>query len=136
MFVEVVAQIAGCQPHHRLEIDLTLRETGTYCPAFVAVDIVDSAGTVIMQALPRTCGFLTANGNGHSLRVTVELPPLIPGVYAVTAWVGPSHSETYDLVETAVSFTVHESPSKNRTIPHSRDHGFLVPRSTLEQLSF
>jgi lipopolysaccharide transport system ATP-binding protein len=134
-FTEIAAELKGRQPTHTLMVEMRLREAARYLPAFVALDITDEIGSVLMQALPCCDAFLHPNGQGHVVRVTVELPPLIPGTYAVTAWVGPHNTHTYDLVESAVRFVIDESPTENRTFPHSRQHGALVPRSQMEHHS-
>jgi len=133
MFVEVASDLSGEQPNIVLNVEMTLAQCESYAPAFVAIDILDSSGATIMQALPRTKGFLNPNGSGHRIRIPVKLPPLIPGIYSVSPWVGPAHSETYDFIESAVSFLVEESPTLNRTFPHASDHGAIVPWSEIAE---
>ena len=64
------------------------------------------------------------------VRISVELPPLIPGHYPLTLWTGPHFTETYDFVERALGFEIETSPTKNRTFTHAPDHGYIVPEST------
>ena len=123
------------QPNLTLELDVLLETRGHHKPAFVTVDILDAAGVALMQALPRLEGFVPEafvpdGSGGHRVRIAVELPPLVPGQYFVTVWVGSHHADTLDAVERAVRFEVHESPSTGRSYPHSADHGHIVPPST------
>jgi lipopolysaccharide transport system ATP-binding protein len=125
------SRVAGIQPHLRLELDILLESRGSHKPALVTVDVLDAAGVALMQALPRTEGFVPDASDAHRIRVAVELPPLIPGHYFVTVWVGTHHVDVLDVVERAVHFEVHESPTAGRSYPHSADHGHIVPPSTV-----
>ena len=65
----------------------------------------------------------------QKLSIAVELPPLVPGQYAVSVWLGSHMNETLDEVKEAVEFQITESPTPGRVFPHTRDHGFAVPFS-------
>jgi lipopolysaccharide transport system ATP-binding protein len=130
-FSEAVARIEGDQPAVRLVLDLRVRGR-SQIPALFAFDILDEFGVVIMQALPTLAGISTAVQDEHAIRVTVDLPPLIPGRYSASLWVGRHNTETYDVVESAVAFEINDSPIPGRTFPHSRNHGWLVPHSNLQ----
>jgi lipopolysaccharide transport system ATP-binding protein len=101
----------------------------------LALDILDPTGTPIMQALPSLEPFVVSKNSRRRFCVEVQLPPLVPNEYSVTAWVGPHNTEIFDLVENCVSFKVHDSPTEGRTFPHTPDHGFLVPPSTFVELA-
>jgi lipopolysaccharide transport system ATP-binding protein len=133
-FTTVGVELRGAQPRLHLEVDLVLRENGPHFPSFVSIDIRDEIGTPIMQALPRLSPFTQPGRGEHIVRMFVELPPLIPGTYTLSPWVGPHNTETYDWAEAVVAFTVEESPDSARTFPYSRDHGHVVPPSKLEYL--
>jgi len=115
----------------RLEIELALRGTGAHRPAFVAVDLLDALGHGVMQALPQATPFIADTCARHSLRIDIELPPLIPGHYPISLWVGPHFTEAYDVAERALGFDVEQSPTAGRSYQHSPDHGHVVPRSTV-----
>ena len=132
--MRVESRLTGEQPALTLGLDVALESRGEHRPAYVAVDILDSAGGVIMQALPRLDGFLTSGSGQHRLHISVHLPPLIPGVYFGTVWTGSHFTETLDEVVRAVRFEVHESPTVGRSYPHSPDHGRIVPPSTVSVL--
>jgi lipopolysaccharide transport system ATP-binding protein len=115
-----------------LDLRLLAESRSAHQPAFLAVDVADAGGTVLMQALPRPEGFIEDDRRDHRVHVEIELPPLIPGTYFVTIWVGNHHTDTLDEVKDVVAFEVIESPTRGRTYPHEGDHGYLVPRSTIE----
>ena len=114
---------------HTLAIDLVLESRGPHDPAFIAFDIVASNGVAVMQALPTQVGFVVACAGCHRIRTVIDLPPLVPGVYAVTAWVGTHYSETLDVAVECATFEILRSPTSGRTVPHTPDHGFIVPAS-------
>jgi lipopolysaccharide transport system ATP-binding protein len=127
----IESRLAGHQPDLMLELDLALETRGRHKPALVAVDVLDAAGVPLMQALPRLEGFVDDDAAGHRVRIRIALPPLIPGQYFATVWVGPHHAETLDVAERAIRFEVHDSPTPGRSYPHGSDHGHIVPRSTV-----
>ena len=128
-FESASARVGGAPPFQKLELELGLRSTAPHRPAFVAVDILNSLGVAVMQALPTITPFITDAHRSHVVRLTVELPPLIPGHYPLTLWVGPHYIETYDCAERALGFDIEVSPTPNRTFTHAPDHGSIVPES-------
>lgn len=133
-FTRIAAQLDGTQPSLRLRVDCTLAGNCSDHRTMLALDILDATGTPVMQALPAVEPFVISKNSRRRLRVEVQLPPLIPSTYLVTAWLGPHNTETFDSVENCVSFTVHDSPSKGRTFPHTPNHGFIVPPSTFAEI--
>ena len=115
----------------QLELNLRVAGAGAHSPAFVAVDILDSLGTSIMQAVPTVTPFVHDTDPEHAVRILIDLPPLVPGHYGVTLWIGPHNSETFDLVERCLAFDIQESPTENRVFAHSPDHGAVVPESSV-----
>jgi lipopolysaccharide transport system ATP-binding protein len=128
-FTRVVAELSGEQPNLELELHAALESSARHKAAFVAVDICDLTGIPIMQALPQLQGFINDTSMDHSLDIIVKLPPLIPGQYFVTLWVGSHNTETLDEVKEAVTFEIVDSPTPGRTFPHTADHGHIVPAS-------
>jgi lipopolysaccharide transport system ATP-binding protein len=126
--------VEGEAPHQQLHVDISLRSTGAHRPAFVAIDVLNSLGTSVMQALPTLSPFVVAEHEYHAVRVSIDLPPLIPGHYPLTLWVGPHFSETYDSIERALGFDIEQSPTPGRTFDHSPDHGYIVPESTFDYM--
>jgi lipopolysaccharide transport system ATP-binding protein len=88
-----------------------------------------------MQAIPQLDGFLKDGKVKHSINVSIQLPPLIPNKYLVSIWVGSHNTETLDEVKEAVMFEIHDSPTSQRSFPHTTDHGYIVPMSTLNVLN-
>ena len=130
-FTNVSIEIEGSQPSMILHLKCQKKSVRKHKPAFLAVDILDSTGTGIMQAIPTLQGIIQDSPLTSHFEVTIQLPPIVPGHYAVTLWMGPHNTETYDELASIVSFDVTESPTKGRSFPHTRDHGFIVPVSKL-----
>jgi lipopolysaccharide transport system ATP-binding protein len=124
--------VSGRQPDLVLDVCVKLRSVGPHRAAFIALDISDASGTHIMQPVPSLSPFIADTQKDHEVRIRIDLPPLIPGNYLLGVWVGCHNTETYDEVNECVSFEVRDSPTKGRTYPHSPDHGYIVPRATLE----
>lgn len=124
--------LEGAQPSHTLVVDVDLSSRAAHRPAFVTLEILDAGGIALMQPYPTTQGFIRDDVRRHSVHLEVELPPLIPGSYLVTVWTGSHNSETLDEVKGCVGFEIHSSPTRNRTYPHTPDHGFVVPHTTFE----
>jgi lipopolysaccharide transport system ATP-binding protein len=119
----------GEQPRHTLSVDLILSSSQRHADAFLAIDIRDHSGMTVMQAMPNANGFIGNEPLTKTVRVTIELPPLIPGRYLVGVWLGTHHTETLDHVPECASFEVISSPTRGRTYPHYSSHGFIVPES-------
>ncbi|GJG86395.1 ABC transporter ATP-binding protein [Gemmatimonadetes bacterium T265] len=124
--------LTGDQPTHRLAVDVRFATNSPHRPAFVALEILDAGGIAIMQPLPTVQGFIRDDVRTHEVRLDVDLPPLIPGSYLVTVWAGTHNTETLDEVKGCVGFEVQASPTRNRTYPHTPDHGYVVPHTTVE----
>jgi lipopolysaccharide transport system ATP-binding protein len=124
--------VEGEQPKLSLRIEFVLESQGMHKPAFVAFDITDAAGGALMQALPVLEGFVHPQVGPQSFTVLVDLPPLIPGRYWVTPWVGSHNTEGFDQITQCASFEVSHSPTRGRSFPHTVEHGYIVPRSHLE----
>lgn len=135
-FERIECQLSGTQPNLTLDVDMTITSSRGHPDAFIAIDISDSLGAVIMQALPTLNGFIHAESRTAAVRVQVDLPPLVPGTYSLSLWMGPHNNETLDSVVNCVKFDVSESPTPGRTFPHTRDHGHVVPMSRVLIPSF
>jgi lipopolysaccharide transport system ATP-binding protein len=133
-FLEVALDVQGKQPELRLCIDTKIAGGSADTRVIFSFDILDSLGTPIMQAYPTLHGIVIPRVSESRIQLLVDLPPLVPGTYSVTAWFGTHNTQTLDFVRNCVSFTIHESPVLGRTFPHTPDHGFLVPNSTISIL--
>jgi len=126
----IAVTLEGEPPEQRLALEVLLQSRQSHRPAFLAIDIVSATGVPLMQALPTVRPFLEPSHRWHRAEIEVILPPLIPARYFATVWVGPHNTETLDLVERAVAFEVHVSPTPERTFPHTADHGYVVPATS------
>jgi lipopolysaccharide transport system ATP-binding protein len=125
------AEFDGVGDSSCLKLMMTVASDGSHKPGFVAFDILAQNGTCFMQALPTQDAFVLPRQGLHDIAVEVSLPPLTPGSYYVTAWVGSHYTETLDAVVEAASFEVLRSPTPGRTVPHTSDHGYIVPHSRI-----
>lgn len=132
---EVDSKIEGQQPNLQLNLRILLKSLCNHKPAFIAVDITDSLGIGIMQAIPTLENFLKDTDLEHHLSININLPPLIPGSYLVSVWVGSHNTETLDDAKEIVVFEIHDSPTPGRSFPHTADHGYIVPLSTLNVIN-
>jgi lipopolysaccharide transport system ATP-binding protein len=132
VFSEIKIQLHGKQPDLKLKISADLQGDMKHKAAFLAYDILDSSGVSIMQAIPEPSGFIKPESVQHQVLTTVELPPMIPGLYSITAWVGSHNTETLDIVSECVMFEIENSPNVGRSFPHTSDHGYIVPKSSIE----
>jgi lipopolysaccharide transport system ATP-binding protein len=129
IITRVVSQLTGRQPTTTLELEISLESRSEHKPAFLAVDVLDTSGTAVLQALPRLDGFIASDKREHHLRLSIDLPPMIPGDYLATIWVGSHNTETLDEATEVIAFEILESPTPGRMFPHTKDHGFVVPAS-------
>jgi lipopolysaccharide transport system ATP-binding protein len=124
-------QLKGRQPDLTLQIEVETASKGDHKPAYISVDILDVTGTAIMQAIPTFERFIRPGVSTQRFNVEIDLPPLIPGQYSLTLWLGSHNTEGLDFQPRCVAFEIHESPSPGRTFPHHADHGAIVPPSRL-----
>jgi lipopolysaccharide transport system ATP-binding protein len=126
---KVSIELLGVQPRHKLRCRLEVKCHAKSPGAIIAVDLHDHLGAWLMQAIPSLKPLVFNVNMEHSVTVDIELPPLIPGLYPVSIWVGNSLTSTIDWVKEVVQFEIRESPTYGRTIPHNPDRGFCVPIS-------
>jgi lipopolysaccharide transport system ATP-binding protein len=128
-FQEVSVSVQGEQPSLVLCCSCRVRVNDTACRTFLAVDISNSLGAGIMQALPDVLPFIPDAAGDYDLYIEITLPPLIPGLYCVSFWLGPHNTITYDFIESVVAFEVVSTPTAGRVFPHSVELGYIVPQS-------
>lgn len=132
-FDEIQVSLSGRQPRLSLEIDCSLIKNAPHKKAFVAFDICDARETPLMQAIPIEEPFLDVPYEGPvSIKSVIQLPPLVPGTYHVSCWIGSHYSQTLDWVRHAVAFEVRDFPVSTRTVSYPKHAGFMVPASTVE----
>ncbi len=123
--------LSGEQPTHKLTITSKIKSQVFHSTSFIAFDISNSLGITIFQAIPTLTPFIRYSEEEQQFITEIELPPLIPGYYRVSAWIGPHNTETYCWDKEVVGFEITNSPSVGRNFPHSHHNGFLVPLSRL-----
>ena len=132
IFTKIEASLEGKQPNLKLNLQVVLNSITSHHPAFLAIDIADISGTVIMQAIPILEGFLKYTQKEHFLSISIQLPPMIPGQYLVTFWTGIHNTKTLDEVKDIILFEITNSPTVGRSFPHTKNHGYIVPKSNLK----
>jgi lipopolysaccharide transport system ATP-binding protein len=134
IITRVISSLLGLQPHLELVLEIQLRSLKNHKSAFLAIDISDSAGSTIMQAIPSSDNFIHYQMIQHFVKVNIQLPPLIPMRYLVSIWVGSHNTETIDFIKEVTMFEIDDSPVQERSFPHSLDHGYICPISTVSVL--
>jgi lipopolysaccharide transport system ATP-binding protein len=132
-FGKIELSLVGRQPEIGLRLECSFAGQPSGRPALVAFDISNAVGAPLMQAMPSATPIFL--GPQNRARFDIALPPLVPGKYWVSAWIGPHHTESFDTCTDCVSFEIEQSPIPNRTFPHTPDHGFVVPRCSYETLA-
>jgi lipopolysaccharide transport system ATP-binding protein len=128
-FESIAASLNGAQPALRLECSCVVVSERVAPPALICVDVADVNGFTIMQAFPNIVPFIGGAPGKYNVEVTIDLPPLVPGIYSLDFWIGPHNTENFDFVREAIKFEIVDSPTPGRTFPHTRDHGSIVPNS-------
>jgi len=130
IFKELSLQLEGEQPNLNLLLTCTVSGTQEHPPALIAFDISSPLGSPLMQALPSPTPFITQNLARRPLKFRIALPPLVPGQYSISFWLGSHNTSTWDQVRDCITFEVHDSPTQGRTFPHHFNNGFIVPPTT------
>jgi lipopolysaccharide transport system ATP-binding protein len=128
-FESIEARLDGVQPRLRLECACVIVSEQMARPVSIAVDVTDNNSFSIMQAQPSVEAFIGGSRGTYYVDLTIDLPPMVPGIYGLDFWIGPHNTETTDFIRKAVTFEIVESPTVGRTNPHTPDHGFIVPNS-------
>jgi lipopolysaccharide transport system ATP-binding protein len=130
-FSSIELKIADSQPNIKLILNCSITSQAQFKQSFIAFDISNSLGVPIMQAIPKYSPFLSYSKQAQRFIVEIELPPLIPDKYKLSVWIGPHYDETISWDKEIVAFDIHDSPARERNIPHSLNHGFIVPNSRI-----
>jgi lipopolysaccharide transport system ATP-binding protein len=128
-FESIDVHVEGAQPKLRLECACVIVSDRIARPVSIAVNVTDGHSFSIMQAEPSVEPFIGGARSTYNVDLTIDLPPLVPGIYGLDFWIGPHNTKTSDWVREAIKFEIVESPTRGRTFPHFRDHGFIVPIS-------
>ena len=129
-FESIDVRLEGTQPNLKLTCTACVTSEVGGRPVFIAVDVLDKNSIPIMQAVPKFKPFIGGAPGAWVADISIELPPMIPGIYNLEFWIGPHNSETSDYIHNAIAIEIVDTPSPGRSYPHTNDHGFIVPRST------
>ena len=129
-FESIDVRLEGTQPNLKLACSFGIKSEPEGRQVFLAVDILDRNSSPIMQAVPRHTPFIGGAPGKYQVEMTIELPPLVPGIYKLEFWIGPHNNENSDYIPNSMMIEIVDSPSAGRSYPHHPDHGFMVPTST------
>jgi len=130
-FQKIGVSLLGEQPSLKLRVTTRILSQAEHKKAFLAFDISNSMGITIFQAIPELIPFIHYSLNERDIITEILLPPLIPDVYKVSAWMGSHNTETICWNKEVVTFEINESPTQGRNFPHSHHNGFMVPQSSI-----
>lgn len=130
-FKEISLQILGKQPNLSLLVNCKLISFLQHKDAFIAIDVSNSLGVAILQALPNSQSFIKYSPEVHDLVLEVKLPPLIPDLYYLSFWIGSHFTETLTIEKDVICFELSEPPDQSRTFPYSSDHGIIIAHSNV-----
>ena len=128
-FESIDVRLEGKQPALRLECSICIKSMPGALPVSISVEIQDDKLTRIMQAIPNYQPFIGGEKETNYVDVSIELPPLIPGIYPLIFWIGIPNFETQDALGNALAFEITDSPSPDRLSPYNRIQGYIVPNS-------
>ena len=131
-FEKIQICLLGAQPKHKLECRCDIVCEGNNSPVFISVDFVDRNLGVIMQAEPKTQPFIGSKPGKYRVDLSIDLPPLVPGIYWLKFWIGTHNTQTVDNIKEAVAFEIVDNPTPQRSYPYTPDHGSVVPLSRVE----
>ncbi|MDF7810184.1 ABC transporter ATP-binding protein [Hymenobacter sp. YC55] len=130
-----IADIVRSSGSYQIKLDMSYAHFANHKDAFIAIDLSNNVGTVLLQALPTFEKFLKFKGDRKSkIEVIIDCPPLIPGEYYLSFWAGSHNTETIDFKNEIIRFEIIESPTEGRLYPHSANHGYIVPHSKVSIL--
>ncbi|HZY78376.1 MAG TPA: polysaccharide ABC transporter ATP-binding protein [Cyclobacteriaceae bacterium] len=130
-FNSIDVEVSGKQPNYKLRVACDVTSVKSHKDSYIAIDIVNSLGVAVMQAIPTLEPFIKFSTSSQRAVIDIDLPPLIPDTYRVSVWIGPHNTETICWLREVVSFEIPDSPTNGRTFPHTHDHGFVVPNSRI-----
>ena len=128
-FEEIRVEVCGTQPMLQVACSCDVISERSGIPAFIAVDFVSPLMGPIMQAEPTTEPFIGGAPGRYRVDMSIDLPPLVPGVYNLDFWIGSHHSQTIDYIRQAVAIEIMDMPNPQRTYPYTPEHGFVAPKS-------
>ena len=131
VFVEAKAKLNGEQPFHRLLLELKTVSTEFHENGFFALNLSSLDGTQIFQTIPQEKCFIPYSKTGYSFNVIVDLPPIIPGTYLISIWIGTHYSDTLDWKKNVLEVVIDHPPLIGRSFPYSSTNGYISPVSKI-----
>lgn len=130
-FVKAKASVRGNQPNLCLYLELETQSFISHPTCFFAINLSSLDGTHIFQSIPQEEPFINFSKDLLRFKVSTDLPPLNPGDYNLSIWIGPHYTHTIDYQIDILRITISESPISGRVYPFSKNNGFISPISKL-----
>ena len=128
-FQKIEVSLLGAQPRHKLECRCDIVCEAANSPVLISVDFIDRNLGAIMQAEPKTQPFIGFTPGKYRVDLSIDLPPLVPGIYWLRFWIGTHNTQTVDDIRQAVAIEIVDNPTSERSFPYTPDHGSVVPPS-------
>jgi hypothetical protein len=128
-FVSIDVDLESKPPKLILNCRAIIRSEAKGRAAAIVVMIADQSSARIMQVVPKSEPFVGGSPGNYRVDISAELPPLVPGFYAMDFWIGLFESVTFDWIPQAVTVEVIESPDPTSGLPYRRSNGSIVPLS-------
>lgn len=128
---QVVIELQGTQPNLKLKVEVGLCSKQFHKNLFIAFDVHSDSDEIIFQSIPQEEPFIAFKEFIQNFNFEIDLPPLIPGRYFLSVWIGTHYSQTLDWKLNVVSFEVNHPPTFGRVHPYSRDKGFFISKSKI-----
>ena len=131
-FQSIDVSLGGKQPKHVLNCCALIAVELGGVKASLAVMITDRSSAKIMQVIPRADNYIGGSPGTYRLMLSIELPPLIPGIYSMDFWLGLHSAETFDWVTRALTIEVIDYPDPSIILPFSVEKGSIMPTSRVD----
>jgi lipopolysaccharide transport system ATP-binding protein len=128
-FRKIEIRLLGAQPKHKLECRCEIVCEEPNAAVFMSIDFIDRNLGAIMQAEPSSQPFIGFEPGAYCVEVSIDLPPLVPGIYWLRFWIVTHNTQTVDHIIRAVAIEIIENPISERSFPYTPDHGSIVPPS-------
>ena len=134
-FTSIDVSLESRQPKLILNCRAVIRSEPGGPAISIAVIVADRSSANIMQVQPKYEPFIGGSPGIYRIDLSVELPPVLAGLYTLDFWIGLHQRETFDWIPQAIAIEIVEGPDPTRSLPYLLDHGSIVPISRVNQVT-